>query len=474
MGLAGPRLKSGGDGPIAVVVDDLGPSDVPDLAVVNGGSGTITELPGVGRGFFNDQDPQTLFRLGSALVQPPRSWARAVWATPSRPPGIWSGSTSTIPTPGASVVFSGQQVVAAQALASGQVVVALADSVVDVLGPQGNGLFVQSQLLAAGTTAALPSSIEVLARSNGVFDVLVSSQGSDNLSVYTLGGAIASGGVTPSPAGASLPTQTDFQPPTATPAALVVLTSNATAASASATAATHEQLGRRRASGALSATATSAVGLSLGGFSSLGNGSSRGDGDAVLVSVEGNTYMSVPILNFGAENDEVGQGENRMPWLSALHPLGDATPLTRFIMGLDEALRDYRGTDQRSFPWGPPSAHDPWSEDLFQRHLPADAGTFGPEKDGSSGGRDPSAAQPDPRRHPAQGDRANHPSFGDRPPDEPGVPASSPASWIVAGLKAMAALLATVLVSPASSRCTSSEQGTASVSAQRKTHRDEP
>ena len=71
VGIAGPRLKSGGDGPIAVTVQDLGASGIPDLAVFNGGSGTVTVLPGVGRGFFNDQQPQTLFNLGSALVQPP-------------------------------------------------------------------------------------------------------------------------------------------------------------------------------------------------------------------------------------------------------------------------------------------------------------------------------------------------------------------------------------------------------------------
>ena len=89
------------------------------------------------------------------------------------------------------------------------------------------------------------------------------------------------------------------------------------------------------------------MGLSLGGFSSLGNGSSKGTGDAILVSVEGNTYLSVPILDFGSENgEEAGDGEGRMPWLSALHPFGDTSPLTRFVIGLDEALRDYRGSEE--------------------------------------------------------------------------------------------------------------------------------
>ena len=55
----------------------------------------------------------------------------------------------------------------------------------------------------------------------------------------------------------------------------------------------------------------------------------------------------MPILDFGAENDEVGSGEERMPWLSALHPFGDTSPLTRFVIGLDEALRDYRGSEER-------------------------------------------------------------------------------------------------------------------------------
>ena len=43
---------------------------VPDLAIVNGGSGTLTLLPGVGRGFFDDRQPKLLFNLGSAVVLP--------------------------------------------------------------------------------------------------------------------------------------------------------------------------------------------------------------------------------------------------------------------------------------------------------------------------------------------------------------------------------------------------------------------
>ena len=39
-----------------------------------------------------------------------------------------------------------------------------------------------------------------------------------------------------------------------------------------------------------------------------------------------------------------------MPWLSAEHPVGDTSPLTRFVIGLDEALRDYRGSEEASLP----------------------------------------------------------------------------------------------------------------------------
>ncbi len=260
--------------------------------------------------------------------------------------------TSTDPGGGATLAYSGQQVVAAQALASGQVVVALANGVVDILAPQGNGLFVQSQLLNVGGTPLLPSSIEVVAKANGLFEVLVSSQGSDNLSVFSLASASASGGgIVPSPGGTPAPTfafNNVQLPGSATTSQPTVLTASAVATSANASAAASATASASTSSGALSATATSAVGLSLGGFTSLSSGSSKGTGDALLVSVEGNTYLSVPILDFGAENDEVGESAQRDPGLSAQHAFGDTSPLTRFVSGLDEALtRLSRGGSRR-------------------------------------------------------------------------------------------------------------------------------
>jgi hypothetical protein len=310
--------------------------------------------------------------------------------------------------------------------------------------------------LAEGATPSLPSSIDVVAKANGLFDVLVSSEGSDNLSVFSLGGAVSPGDVTPSPGGASLPTLNSFQPPAATPTQLVVLTSSAIATNAAATTAS-ASTSSSTSSGALSATATSSVGLSLGGFSSLKSGSSTETGEALLVSVEGNTYLSVPILGFGAENDEVGNGEERMPWLAAERPFGDTSPLTRFVMGLDEALRNYRGSEESPLSRSLGSSRDPWNEDLFYRHIPVQSWVPSLEKVDPAEGSDPNAARHDPR----QEDRAAHSRFGDNPFDEPGARSSSTSSWIVAGLKVVAGLFATMILIPVISRYGPSESHSA-------------
>ena len=112
------------------------------------------------------------------------------------------------------------------------------------------------------------------------------------------------------------------------------------------------------------------MGLSLGTFSSLGNRSNAGNGGVVLVAVEGNTYLSVPILDFGAESSPgEGDGDLRMPSLSSRHTFGDTSPLTRFVIGLDEALRDYDGAHDGTAAKDMPRSRDLWSEDLFQNHL---------------------------------------------------------------------------------------------------------
>jgi hypothetical protein len=61
---AGPRLNSGGSGPVSTVVGNFTGGDYPDLLVTNAQSNDVTLLPGVGQGFFNDQNPR-VYSVGS-------------------------------------------------------------------------------------------------------------------------------------------------------------------------------------------------------------------------------------------------------------------------------------------------------------------------------------------------------------------------------------------------------------------------
>jgi hypothetical protein len=448
IGIPGPRLKSGGDGPIAVIARKLNDDLVPDLAVINGGSGTVTELPGVGGGFFDDRQPKVLFNLGSALVQPPTFAGDSGVGYAVTAAGDLVRLDLNSPNGAPSIVFGGQHVLAAQALAGGQVVVALADGAVDYLVPKGNSLSVASALLPTSGAPGLPSAIDVLAKPNGLFDVLVSSQGSDTLSVFSLAGT--SSEPVPSPGGsASPPAFSSFQAPTITATQVALLTANVITTTASVSAAS-TSLSASTNSAALTATTTSAVGLSLGTFSSLGNGPAKGTGEAVLASVEGNTYMSVPILGFGSENEEEAEhSEGRMPWLSTLRPFGDTTPLTRFVIGLDDALHEYRGSEEVPMLRNSGSSQDPWNEDLFFRHLPVLPQNLHGEKDSPMEGDGPEAMLPDAHQIRHHNDRGAPPRSDDGFFDELDFPPSSHADRIVARLEAMAGLLAALLLAPA-------------------------
>ena len=59
----GPRLNSGGIGPVSTVVGNFTGGVYPDILVSNSGSNNVALLPGVGGGFFNDQNPRT-FAVG--------------------------------------------------------------------------------------------------------------------------------------------------------------------------------------------------------------------------------------------------------------------------------------------------------------------------------------------------------------------------------------------------------------------------
>jgi hypothetical protein len=365
IGTPGPRLKAGGDGPIAIAVRP-GAGGVPDLAVINGGSGTVTLLPGVGGGFFDDRQPKTLFNLGGALAQPPSF-------TPGTGLGYAVASDGNLvrfdlddPSAGASVAFSAAPVVAAQALASGAVVVALADGFVDILAPTtGSGaLAVTSELKPQGGTPTLPSAIDVVANSNGQLNVLVSSQGSDTLFVFAQASAadVASSAASSAQAGSASVGPNLALTTTTTTTSTSSVTATSSAASASSSSASTSS---STSSSSVTATVSSSSVLSLGSFSSSVSGATNAIGNAVLVSVEGNRYLSVPVLDFGSSRDD--EGESRMPWLATAHDVGETTPLTRFIMGIDEALRAYQGASDLTPSTRSGPGRDPWHEDLFFR-----------------------------------------------------------------------------------------------------------
>jgi hypothetical protein len=262
------------------------------------------------------------------------------------------------PAGGARVVFSGQDVVAARALASGLVVVALASGTVEVLAGSGDSLGVVAQLSAQTGVPSLPSNLEVLLTAGGQLQVLVSSQGSDTIFVF----AQAAGSARFLSTTGSQPAQT-LQVTAVT--ALQVVLPPPPGSSLSAA-------GGTGATGTTGAPGPSAASALIGSFAfttgqALGTSSEGAGNAAVLVPIQGNTYAAVAVLDSGAQNEEEG-GARRQPWLASRHPLGDTSPLMRFVTGHEEALKDYRDSAGARLPLqGEGPAQDRWFEDLFHR-----------------------------------------------------------------------------------------------------------
>jgi Concanavalin A-like lectin/glucanases superfamily/FG-GAP-like repeat len=64
---AGPRLDSGGSGPVSTIVGNFTGDSNPDLLITNSGSDDVTLLPGVGQGYFDDQNPR-VYSVGTDPV----------------------------------------------------------------------------------------------------------------------------------------------------------------------------------------------------------------------------------------------------------------------------------------------------------------------------------------------------------------------------------------------------------------------
>jgi FG-GAP-like repeat len=216
----GPRLKSGGQGPVAVTVRDMNGDGIPDLVVTNGRSGTLGVLPGVGQGFFNDHAIQILNIPGNPLIGAPSfagsSDAGVVVTGDGRIIGFNLGDfdasvrTVFLPPPG-------QAVTAVWALRDGGLVAAEQDGAVVLLElGSGSSLFQLGQPLAPLT--GIPSDPSALAVLEGQFglQVFVTSAGQDRVYLFEP----LSGLLLPAPSiGPSLPPLTPG-PPTLVSAAL--------------------------------------------------------------------------------------------------------------------------------------------------------------------------------------------------------------------------------------------------------------
>jgi hypothetical protein len=196
VGTPGPRLRSGGTGPIAVTVRDVDGDGIPDLVVTNGQSGNLALLRGVGQGFFDDRNPQILNLPGTpALTQGPLFVGPPGSAVVPTADGRLIGFNLNNFAATVGTVFTsepGQEIMAVEALADGRLVAAEQDGVVALLlqSPASGTYQVAQNLTPLTGIPSDPSALAVLESQSGL-RVLVTSQGEDRLFEYAGGAAPA-------------------------------------------------------------------------------------------------------------------------------------------------------------------------------------------------------------------------------------------------------------------------------------------
>jgi hypothetical protein len=221
-GTAGPRLKSGGSGPIATTVVTPPGGGLPELVVTNGQSGNLAVLPGVGQGFFNDQNPQILNLPGNpVLTQGPSFFGSSTAGVVVTATGELLGFDVTNFAATAATVFApaGEPVEAAQALADGHVVAVLSGGAVVDLAPGDGGLSEDLTFAPLTGIPSEPSALAVLQGESGL-QVLVTEAGGDRVFVFGIPG-VAESPVLASQEAAPTPT-VDVSPPTGGSLTLVV------------------------------------------------------------------------------------------------------------------------------------------------------------------------------------------------------------------------------------------------------------
>jgi hypothetical protein len=188
------------------------------------------------------------------------------------------------------------------------------------------------------------------------------------------------------------------------------------------------------------------VGMSLGSISSLVTTLFEGASVAILVAVQGNSYVSVPVLDFGSEHgDAAADRPARMPELSAKYPIGDTSSLSRLVLGIDEALRDYRGSGESNLAAPSEPVHDPWNEDLFApRRTGASRGLPHNPGNATKAGQ-PEAMRDEPPRAPGSHHQGANERWDGTDRDDARARAPDVVDRIGAALQSLAGLVVTAL-----------------------------
>jgi hypothetical protein len=191
VGTPGPTLNTHGSGPTGVTVQQTG-SGNPNLLVTNAQSGTLTVLPGVGQGFFNDQaSAVTTVGLGTSVTQAPvvvGTTGELVMPTTSG--GLIGVNTNDLSAPVQTILPAappGAGVAALATLPDGSLVAALQNGTVEqfafdaTTGTLGAG----QELTPLTGVPTDPNALAALPTPTGT-EVLVTSAGEDQLFVFGL------------------------------------------------------------------------------------------------------------------------------------------------------------------------------------------------------------------------------------------------------------------------------------------------
>jgi hypothetical protein len=343
VGIAGPRLRSGGAGPIAVTARPMNGDAIPDLVVTNGGSGTLTLLVGVGQGFFDDQNPQTVRPVACSAAQlcgeagvgcaatAGGGWSLRLgqpWRCPGGPRrqgragGAGAGERRGGGGPGERHRPGADRSGRAPECGSGAAVTGRRAGAPQLARGAADG---QRTIAGAGEQPGLRHHLRLRCRSAAVRAVAGLSQASVTplqiIDVPALAPLTGSLGLT-----AQLQ-----QPSSVNTVQLTIALTNQNITSSTGSTVSASASGTLGSSSltAVSAPLGSSTGLSLNGFSGSDSSSGAEDGGTVLVSVQGNKYATVPCSTSARGRRANPARSGRKPWLSSRFPVGDTSPLTR-------------------------------------------------------------------------------------------------------------------------------------------------